>query len=99
MLAALEFSDGHPFLVGSPGRGHLMESAACDYEVRAKAFAGPPLMEQFAIAGRFLIQKYFQDCRSELETGHNGYFSNLTSMMTTRFAPKDHPFLRRVIVN
>lgn len=46
-----------------------------------------------------LVQKYFQDCRSEVETGENGYVTNLMSMMTMKYAPQDHPFLRRVIFN
>ncbi|WII73541.1 hypothetical protein QJS83_06605 [Bdellovibrio sp. 22V] len=46
-----------------------------------------------------LMQKYFQECRSEIETGDNGYFANVMGMMTMKYQPQAHPFLRRVVVN
>ncbi|MDG0816839.1 alpha/beta hydrolase family protein [Bdellovibrio svalbardensis] len=46
-----------------------------------------------------LVQKYFQECRTELETGDNSGLVNLRKMMTMNYNPQGHPFLRRVVVN
>lgn len=46
-----------------------------------------------------LVQKYFKDCRTDVETGENGYFTNLRKMMTMQYAPGEHPFLRQVVIN
>lgn len=79
------------------GETKLM-SASCSAEVWRERMMDPRLKTSPQLQGA-LVQKYFQDCRSEVETGENGYFTNLMSMMTMKFAPHDHPFLRRVVLN
>lgn len=73
-------------------------SSNCDPEVWQKRIQDPRLRSSAQLQGA-LVQKYFQDCRTELETGDNSYFANLMKMMTMKYTPKEHPFLRRVVVN
>lgn len=79
------------------GEPKLM-SAACSPDTWQERMKDPRLAGSLQLQGA-LVQKYFQECRSELETGDNGYFTNLKTMMTMKYAPQTHPFLRRVVVN
>lgn len=45
-----------------------------------------------------LLQKYLQECHSELETGADGSFENARRMMSMNYEIQQHPFLRRVVV-
>ncbi len=79
------------------GEARLM-SAACANDVWADRLKDKRVQSSAQLQGA-LVQKYFQDCRGEIETGDNGYFANMKGMMTMKYAPQEHPFLRRVIVN
>lgn len=79
------------------GDAKLM-SAACSRVIWQQRMRDPRIVNSPQLQGA-LVQKYFQDCRSELETGDSGYFTNLMSMMTMKYAPHEHPFLHRVVIN
>ncbi|MGZ3768328.1 MAG: hypothetical protein ACXVCP_03635 [Bdellovibrio sp.] len=79
------------------GKSKLM-SSPCSPEVWKERMLDSRLVHSPQLQGA-LVQKYFQDCRGDIETGDNGYFYNLMKMMTMKYAPKDHPFLRRVVIN
>lgn len=79
------------------GEAKLM-NASCSPDVWRDRMQDSRLSSAPQLQGA-LVQKYFQDCRSEVETGDNGYFTNVMSMMTMKYAPQDHPFLRRVVFN
>lgn len=79
------------------GEERLM-SPACGIQVWEQRMRDPRLRSSPQLQGA-LVQKYFQDCRADVETGDNGYFTNLVNMMTIKYAPREHPFLRRVVVN
>ncbi|WP_413569497.1 hypothetical protein ACLWBD_03180 [Bdellovibrio sp. HCB117] len=72
-------------------------SAMCNPDVWGQRLKDPRLKNSLQLQGA-LIQKYFQDCRAELETGDNSYFANM-SMLTMKYDPFGHPFLRRVVLN
>ncbi|MBK9324079.1 MAG: hypothetical protein IPM97_14230 [Bdellovibrionaceae bacterium] len=46
-----------------------------------------------------VIQKYFRDCGSELETGNTSDIANLLKMMSVQLEPKNHPFWHSVVFN
>ncbi|HWU43796.1 MAG TPA: hypothetical protein VN132_10170, partial [Bdellovibrio sp.] len=46
-----------------------------------------------------LLQKYLQECHSELETADSSALANGRKMMAMNFNPQGHPFFRRVVVN
>lgn len=73
-------------------------SAACSPDVWQQRMRDPRLSGSAQLQGA-LVQKYFQDCRSELETGRNSFLTNFKGMMTMKYEPHEHPFLRRVVVN
>lgn len=73
-------------------------STACSPEVWAARLQDPRVQKSVQLQGA-LVQKYFQDCRTELETGDDGWFMNVRRMMTMKYDPQGHPFLRRVVVN
>lgn len=79
------------------GEPKLM-STACAPEVWAARLQDPRVQKSAQLQGA-LVQKYFQDCRAELETGDDGWFVNVRRMMTMKYDPQGHPFLRRVVVN
>ncbi|UXR64767.1 hypothetical protein EZJ49_00665 [Bdellovibrio bacteriovorus] len=79
------------------GEPKLM-STACAPEVWAARLQDPRVQKSVQLQGA-LVQKYFQDCRAELETGDDGWFVNVRRMMTMKYNPQGHPFLRRVVVN
>ncbi len=79
------------------GEPKLM-SSGCTPEVWAARMQDSRVQKSAQLQGA-LVQKYFQDCRSELETEDNGYLVNLRRMMTMKYDPQGHPFLRRVVVN
>lgn len=73
-------------------------SAPCDIEVWQQRLMDPRILQNAALQGA-LIQKYFQECRTELETGVNAQISNFTKMMTMKFDFHRHSFFRRVVLN
>lgn len=79
------------------GEPRLM-SPSCKSELWQERMQDPRLAASVQLQGA-LVQKYFQDCKTDLETGDSGYFTNVRRMMTMKYAPQDHPFLRRVVVN
>lgn len=81
-----------------PTGEHRLLSAPCRPEVWGERLQDPRVKTSAQLQGA-LVQKYFQDCRTELETGEDGFFVNVRRMMTMKYDPQGHPFLRRVIVN
>jgi len=79
------------------GEPKLM-SPACSSDLWQERMQDPRIKNSPQLQGA-LVQKYFQECRTELETGNNGYFANLKGMMTMKYAPQTHPFLRRVLIS
>ncbi|MGZ3782159.1 MAG: hypothetical protein ACXVCY_16020 [Pseudobdellovibrionaceae bacterium] len=73
-------------------------STACSAELWGARLMDARLKNTPQLQGA-LIQKYFQDCREDIETGKNGSFRNLMKMMTMKYSPQKHPFLRRVVLN
>lgn len=73
-------------------------SEPCRPEVWGGRLQDPRVTGSAQLQGA-LVQKYFQDCRAELETGDNGFFVNVRKMMTMKYDPQGHPFLRRVLIN
>lgn len=82
----------------TPQGAPKLMSAACDPDVWQARMKDPRLSGTPQLQGA-LVQKYFQDCRSEIETGDNGFIANAKNMLTMKYHPQDHPFLRRVIFN
>lgn len=79
------------------GKGHT-QSSGCSPKVWAERMKDPRISSSVQIQAG-LVQKYFHECRVELETGQNGAIANFTNMMTMNYEPQDHPFLRRVVIN
>jgi hypothetical protein len=46
-----------------------------------------------------LVQKYLQECGSQLQTHDLGELVNVRRYLTMRYDSYDHPFLRRVVIN
>ncbi len=80
--------------VGEPKRLNI----ACDRDLWAERLFDPRLQRTVNLQGA-LIQKYFQDCKQELETGQNSTVANVVKVMTMKFSVPEHPFLRRVILH
>ncbi|MFS4459587.1 hypothetical protein [Bdellovibrio sp. HCB2-146] len=72
-------------------------SPACLPEVWGERLQDPRVRDQVPLQGA-LVQKYFQDCATDLSTGNIGAIVNMTKMMTMKYEPLTHPFLRRVIL-
>lgn len=72
-------------------------SHECRNQLWQQRLQDPRLSNSLQLQGA-LIQKYFQECKAEIETGDDGYLANLKNMMTMSFAPQTHPFLRRVVI-
>lgn len=79
------------------GEGKLM-TEACDPELWHKRMQDPRVRVSVNLQGG-LVAKYFQDCKSEVETGDNGYLSNVVQMMSMKYESPNHPFMRRAIIN
>lgn len=79
------------------GKGQI-QSSNCSPQVWAQRMKDPRISGSVQLQGA-LVQKYFQDCRTEVETGQNGALANFTRMMTMKYQPQEHPFLRRVVIN
>ncbi|GEM_PF-1513495 len=79
------------------GEGRAM-TEACDPETWHKRMHDPRVRVSANLQGG-LISKYFQDCRNEVETGDNGYLSNIVQMMSMKYQAPFHPFMRRAIIN
>lgn len=79
------------------GQGKIMTSS-CDSDLWQARMLDPRVKSSAQIQGA-LVQKYFQECRTELETGSNSGLENARKMMTMNYNPQGHPFLHRVVVN
>lgn len=73
-------------------------SDACSREKWQERMMDPRLKNSLQLQGA-LVEKYFRDCRSELETGSQNTLINAIRIMSLSYEPQTHPFLRRVIVN
>lgn len=73
-------------------------SPSCALAIWEQRLSDSRLSHSVALQGG-LIQKYFQECGREIETGKDGRLSNFTHMMGMRLDPQEHPFLRRVVIN
>ncbi|UOE99783.1 hypothetical protein [Bdellovibrio reynosensis] len=73
-------------------------SSHCVPAVWQERMMDPRLAKSAQLQGA-LVQKYFSDCKADLSTGDTGYFTNLVSMMSMKYQPQEHPFLRRVVFN
>lgn len=73
-------------------------SSRCSPEVWQQRMMDSRVAKSAQLQGA-LVQKYFGDCKEELLTEDTGYFRNLVSMMTMKYQPQEHPFLRRVLIN
>jgi hypothetical protein len=73
-------------------------SDKCEPHLWAERLQDARIKPSVALQGA-IIQKYFKDCSSELETGHTTSLVNSTLMMTTNLEPQDHPFMHRVVFN
>lgn len=72
-------------------------STACNPDVWQSRMQDSRISSSIQLQGA-LVQKYFQDCRSELETGKNSFLRNATEMMTMKLQSHEHPFMRRVVL-
>jgi hypothetical protein len=79
------------------GEGKIPDGA-CSPDVWGQRLQDPRIRSNVQLQGA-LIQKYFRDCDKEIETGDNGFMTNGTRMMTMKFDPQGHPFMRRVVFN
>ena len=79
------------------GEGKAM-SSNCDSHLWSARLRDPRVSVSVQKQGA-LIQKYFLDCAAELATKENGSFSNFITMMTMKYAPQEHPFLHRIVIN
>lgn len=73
-------------------------SPACSREKWQEHMMDPRLANSLQLQGA-LVEKYFQDCRKELETGSQNTLVNALQIMSLSYEPQTHPFLRRVIIN
>lgn len=73
-------------------------SEVCSRERLQERLMDPRLHNTLQLQGA-LVEKYFQDCRQELETGSQNTLVNAISIMSLTYQPQTHPFLRRVIIN
>lgn len=77
------------------GEGRPM-SAKCSPELWGSRLQDTRIRDSVLLQGA-LIQKYFKDCESEIETGWNNDAVNLMKMMTMKLEPQAHPFMQRVV--
>jgi hypothetical protein len=77
------------------GQGQEL-SERCSSEVWARRISDPRVTPSVQLQGA-LIQKYFKDCASDLETGTDSDFVNLSKMMSVKFSPNEHPFVHQVV--
>ncbi len=75
-----------------------MMTPGCVPDVWAERLQDPRVRDSVLLQGA-LVQKYLQDCRTEVTTGSTGGVVNMTRMLTMKYDPQEHPFLRRVVVN
>lgn len=73
-------------------------SEPCNPDVWQARMLDPRVRNSAQIQGG-LLQKYLQECSSQLETGANSGLENGRRMMTMNYNIQGHPFLRRVVVN
>jgi hypothetical protein len=73
-------------------------NVTCDRDLWTERLFDSRLQQAVNLQGA-LIQKYFQDCEKELETGHSSEFVNVVKMLTMKFNVQEHPFLRRVVLH
>lgn len=73
-------------------------SQPCSNEVWEQRLLDSRVKNNPALQGA-LVQKYFQDCASELETGMTSQISNFRKMMTISLDTANHSFLRKVVLN
>lgn len=78
------------------GEGKLL-STKCDSYIWSDRLKDPRLVQAPQLQGA-LVQKYFQECREEVETGVKNSWINSKDMMTISYDPHAHPFMRRVFV-
>ncbi|AHI05008.1 hypothetical protein BDW_02500 [Bdellovibrio bacteriovorus W] len=78
------------------GKVQLM-STPCDPDVWQSRMQDSRISASIQLQGA-LVQKYFQECRTELETGKNSFLRNATEMMTMKLQSHQHPFMRRVVL-
>jgi hypothetical protein len=71
---------------------------ACSPEVWGRRLQDPRIHTNVQLQGA-LVQKYFRDCEKELSTGTTSTLMNGLRMMTMKFNPQGHPFMRRVVFN
>jgi pimeloyl-ACP methyl ester carboxylesterase len=80
-----------------PSGAPKVMSPNCEPEVWGARLQDPRVKDAISLQGA-LVQKYFQDCAGDLATGNTSSFVNLSKMMTMKFQPQVHPFMRRVVV-
>ena len=73
-------------------------SAGCNPDVWQARMLDARVKTSAQIQGA-LLQKYLQECGSELETGVNGALGNARRQMSINLKSKEHPFMRRVVIN
>lgn len=82
----------------TPTGAGKITSTQCDPQVWESRMLDPRLAVSSQIQGG-LVQKYLQECKTELETGDNGVVANARRMLSIAYDPQGHPFLRRVVFN
>lgn len=82
----------------SPAGAPSPMKSACDDQVWGARLQDPRLSQSVQLQGA-LVQKYFQDCQSEIQNGSTSTIANLLKTMTIRYTPNEHPFLRKVVLN
>ena len=73
-------------------------NVTCDRDIWSERLQDPRLTGDLNLQGP-LMQKYFRDCETEIETGSNGYLRNVIGILTIKYRVHEHPFLRRVVLN
>ncbi|WP_413558570.1 hypothetical protein [Bdellovibrio sp. HCB209] len=76
----------------------LAVSEKCKPSVWSTRLQDPRVSVSVQMQGA-LLQKYFQECGSELKTDDLGEMVNLRKYLAMRYEPREHPFMRRVVIN
>ncbi|WP_255490067.1 hypothetical protein [Bdellovibrio sp. KM01] len=70
----------------------------CNISVWASRLQDPRVAVSAQLQGG-LMQKYLQECGSQLQTEDLGEMVNVRRYLTMRYNAYEHPFLRRVVIN
>lgn len=79
------------------GQGHSFADK-CSPALWSQRLQDPRISSSVQLQGA-LVQKYMQQCEQEITTGPESTSLNSLRMMSMKYEPQTHPFLRRVVLD